>query len=202
MKTLPVLTLLFGAAALGVGGLAFTSSRAAPAAPTAATAPAWQVLDGSSIGFHTSWSGTGVTGAFGKWTAAIQFDPAKLDRSSVKVSVDPSSAASDHNEVDAQLGGEEWFNVAKFPQITFVSERFERIDADHYRAIGTLTMKGVSRPLNFPFVLKITGDQATMEAAIALDRIQLGLGTVGYPDAGAIPAEVAVDVKLTAKRLG
>jgi polyisoprenoid-binding protein YceI len=199
MRTLPVLSLLCGAAVVGVGGWASSSSRAAPAA---ATAPAWQVQDGSSIGFRTSWSGTGVTGEFKKWTATIKFDPDHLDRSAVTVSVDPASAVSDHSDVDAQLGGESWFNVAKFPQVAFASERFEKIDADNYRATGKLTVKGVSRPLSFPFTLKINGDQASMDAEIGLDRLQLGVGSDSYPDGSSIPAEVSVDVKLTAKKQG
>jgi len=181
-----------------------SSSQAAPAAKgaAAAAAPGWQVLPGSTLGFRSSWNGSTLNGGFKTWSADIHFDPAALGRSSVKVTVDLASVSADYYEAGEKLPNESWFDVAKFPQAVFTADRFESLGGDSYRATGSLTMKGMSQPVGFPFTLKIDGDQASMNAEIKLDRTQFGLGTDEYKDTSVIPAEVAVDVKLTAKKQG
>ena len=178
-----------------------SSSQAAPVAKGAVpTAPAWQVLPGSTLGFRSSWNGSALTGGFKTWTADIHFDPAALGRSSVKVTVDLATVSTDYYEAGEKLPNDSWFDVAKFPQAIFAANRFESLGGDNYRASGTLSIKGISQPVTFPFRLTMDGDQASMSAEIKLDRTQFGLGTDEYKGTDVIPAEVAVDVKLTAKR--
>jgi cytochrome b561/polyisoprenoid-binding protein YceI len=160
----------------------------------------WTVRPGSAIRFATSWSGQEIAGSFATWTATIRFSPEALDTSSVRVVIDIASLSTGRGDVDSSLPGETWFDTAKFPQATFTSDRFEKVGADRYRASGTLTMRGVSRPLSFPFTLKISGDEATMDAAISLDRTRFGVGQGEYAATDSIPADVAVKVALKARR--
>jgi polyisoprenoid-binding protein YceI len=116
------------------------------------------------------------------------------------VSVGIASAHTGRIDVDGALPGEAWFDTGKFPRATFSAKRFEHVAGNRYRASGTLTMKGVSKPLSFPFTLKIDGDTATMDARIDLDRLRFGVGSGEYADTTSIPANVALDVSLKAKR--
>jgi len=189
------LAALGAAAAIGAGNDAPAAAAAKPG-----SAPAWTVGEGSTISFRTSWSGSAIGGGFKAWKADIRFSPDALDRSSVRVAVDTGSGFGNYNEVTSGLPGELWFDAPKCPEAVFVADAFERLGPERYRAAGTLTMKGVSRPLEFPFTLKIEGKTATMSAEIPLDRTLFGIGTGQYADTATIPAEVVVGVKLNATR--
>lgn len=186
--------------------LAFAAPAAAQPAATAKAAtvrPAaeWRVNAAqSSIGFASSIDGAAFRGAFARWTAAIRFDPANLAGSSVRVTIDPTSANSGMAERDATLRETDWFDTARHRSAVFEATTFRSTGTGRYEAVGTLTVKGRATPVTLPFTLAITGANADMQAAISLDRIKLGLGA-GMP-ASTIPAAVAVSIRVRATRVG
>jgi hypothetical protein len=64
--------------------------------------------------------------------------------------------------------------------------------------VGRLTTRGVSKPLTLPFSLAITGIRASMSAAVALNRLALGVGQDQWQATD--PASVTVTIALTATR--
>jgi polyisoprenoid-binding protein YceI len=89
------------------------------------------------------------TARFTKFDAQLQFDPADPSKSSVKVTVDPKSIASD-NAPDgfmATLAGPEWLDAGKYPQMTYRSTKVERAGANGMRISGELTLHGVTKPV-------------------------------------------------------
>ncbi|HEV7716939.1 MAG TPA: YceI family protein [Steroidobacteraceae bacterium] len=89
------------------------------------------------------------TARFTKYDAQLQFDPANLSRSSVKVNVDPRSIESDNAPAGFmdQLRGDMFLNTAKFPEMTFRSTRVTGTGAKALRIDGDLTLHGVTRPV-------------------------------------------------------
>src|SRR4051812_33673906 len=89
------------------------------------------------------------TGRFTRYDAKLTFDPAKLAASSVNVTIDPKSIATD-NAPDGfleQLSGEKFLDAAKYPQMTFTSRSVEDTGNGNFRIRGELTLHGVTRPL-------------------------------------------------------
>jgi cytochrome b561/polyisoprenoid-binding protein YceI len=175
----------------------------APAAetPAEAAAPsAWKVNAGSTLGFATSWGGSAIEGRFDRWTADILFSPEALDRSKVSVSIDLASAVSGDAQRDESMQGADWFDVASHAKATFTATRFEKTGENRYVAIGTLTLRGVSKPQRLPFTLKIEGDKARVSGVTTLDRTAFGVGQGEWKSTDQIPAEVKVSVNLTATR--
>jgi polyisoprenoid-binding protein YceI len=90
------------------------------------------------------------TARFTKFDAQLQFDPANPAKSSVKVTVDPKSIASD-NAPDgfmATLAGPEWLDAGKYPQMTYRSTKVERAGTSAgLRISGELTLHGVTKPV-------------------------------------------------------
>jgi polyisoprenoid-binding protein YceI len=128
---------------------------AAQAVPAAATAPVpagTYTLDKSHASLlfrvnHLSFSHW--TARFTKFDAQLQFDPADPTKSSVKVTVDPKSIASD-NAPDgfmATLAGPEWLDAGKYPQMIYQSSKVERVGANGLRISGQLTLHGVTKPV-------------------------------------------------------
>ncbi|MEO8115209.1 MAG: YceI family protein, partial [Phenylobacterium sp.] len=72
--------------------------------------------------------------------------------------------------------------------------------ADRYVAHGTLDLRGAKKPLDLPFRLTITGDQARMSGSASLDRTAFGVGQGEWAATDQIPAKVAVRVELQARR--
>jgi polyisoprenoid-binding protein YceI len=141
-----------------------------------------------------------VQGRFDTWKADIVFSPDALDRSKVTVTIDTASAKTGDDQRDASLPSGDWFDAATHPKATFTAARFEKTGAERYVAHGSLSLRGVTRPVDLPFRLKITGDKAQMSGDTSLDRIAFGVGQGEFAATDQIPAKVAVHVQLTARR--
>lgn len=181
--------------------LAIAGLMLAVAPAYAAPAQNWAVDKGASkIGFASSFDGTAFSGGFQRWDAAIRFDPNNLAGSSVLVNIDVASAATGDSGRDSALPGADWFNAKASPKATFQSSSFKALGGGRYQAIGTLTIRGVSKPLTLPFSLAITGDTAKMNATVGVNRLAFGVGQGKWKTTGVVPNSVNVTIAVTAKK--
>ena len=79
-----------------------------------------------------------------------------------------------------ELAGEKYLNSAKFPQATFVSTAFHRIDATHGKVDGQFTLLGVTRPATFDVTLVGAGKgfgspRVGVEASSTIDPQAFGM---------------------------
>ncbi len=154
-----------------------------PVAPPVASgqASSWRVnAQRSSIGFAFSMDdGSGnqssIEGQFARWRADIRFDPNDLDNSAVAVTIETASASDGIASHDAYMREPGWFDSSAHPTATFRATDFRR-RGEGYEARGELTIKGRDRNVTLPFTLTITGDNATMNGTIAIDREEFDLG--------------------------
>ncbi len=93
-----------------------------------------------------------VHGAFGKTTGTVSLDEKDPTKSSVDVTIDASTIDTREPKRDAHLKSADFFDVAKFPNITFKSTKVEK-DGANYKVTGDLTMRGVTKPV----VLTVVG---------------------------------------------
>ena len=85
-------------------------------------------------------------GRFNKTSGKITLDTA-AKKGSAEITIDAASIDSGVPKLDEHLRNEDFFNVAKNPQITFKSTNFT-FDGDKVKsASGELTMNGVTRPV-------------------------------------------------------
>lgn len=126
-----------------------------PPAPAAAVPAGSYSLDKghASLIFRVNHLGfSNYTARFKRFDARLQFDPQNLAASKVVATVDASSLETDFpdpTQVDfnALLKGDEWLNVAKFPEMKFESRQIDVMGANTVRINGDLTMHGVTRPI-------------------------------------------------------
>jgi len=101
---------------------------------------------GSTIGFSVhQFLGT-TQGKFTKFNGKIEIDRERPENSSVTARIDVSSIDTRINKRDDHLHSAEFFNVEKFPQITFKSRTVKRTGPQSGDILGDLTMHGVTRP--------------------------------------------------------
>lgn len=188
--------------ALAAVGPAMLVGAALPTAAQAATAPAWAVnMATSRLNFQSSMAGEQFTGLFQRWRADIRFDPKNLAGSSVTVRIDMTSARTGGSDRDEALPGDDWFAAGKFGTASFAAKAFKDLGGGRYQAIGTLSLRGVTRPLTLAFTLRIQGDQARMVGTTMIDRHVFGVGQGQFAGADSIPFAVNVRVSIAAKRM-
>jgi polyisoprenoid-binding protein YceI len=121
-----------------------------------------------------------VHGRFARWSGAIALDPQDLTRSSVEVRIDAASIDTQVADRDAHLRSPDFLDVAKHPEITFVSRRVEN-GGDGLRIVGELTLHGVTREVTLQAEFAGTGkdpwgnERAGFSARATLDRRDYGL---------------------------
>ncbi|ESQ78838.1 YceI family protein [Asticcacaulis sp. YBE204] len=153
----------------------------------------------SHVRFTTTFNGEAIKGGFSTYTADIVFDSAQLDKSSATVVIDLASVNSGDSMRDDSLTGSDFFGVAQHPKATFKSTGFAKTGTDKYVAKGKLTLHGQTKPFDLPFTLKITGDTALMTATTKLNRLDFGVGSGEWAATDAVPADVSLDLKVSAK---
>jgi len=78
-----------------------------------------------------------VTGTFGKVKGIAEIDDREITALKVEVTLDASSINTGHAKRDEHLRGADFFDVAKYPTLTFVSKKISRIDTNRILYIAT-----------------------------------------------------------------
>ncbi|MGA2079018.1 MAG: YceI family protein [Holophaga sp.] len=94
-----------------------------------------------------------VTGKFDQVKGTIHLDPANLARSSVEVTIDVSSVNTGNATRDKDLVSPNYFDAAKYPNITFKSTEVKDLGGGALSVAGTLTIHGETKPV----VIAVTG---------------------------------------------
>jgi polyisoprenoid-binding protein YceI len=89
-----------------------------------------------------------VKGQFSALRGTIVLDEADLARSSVEASIDAASITTGNADRDAHLKSADFFDVEKFPELTFRSTAITR-HGDELKVEGNLTIHGVTRSVAF-----------------------------------------------------
>jgi polyisoprenoid-binding protein YceI len=166
------------------------------ALPLTATAADYTVQPAQSqLGFSGTFQGAAFDGHFNQWTANISYDPAHLASSKFDVTVTPASAVSGDKDRDGAMPGSDFFDVAKFPAAHFVSTGFRQNGAQVV-VDGSLTLRGVTKPITLNVNFKPQGSGATLDVGGTIKRLDFGIGTGDYADTSVIGADVKVKAHL------
>lgn len=90
-----------------------------------------------------------VRGQFGKLTGVVRWDPANPAGASVEAQVEVDSIDTREPKRDAHLKSPDFFDVQKYPTMTFKSTGVTPAGAGRWKLAGQLTIRGVSRPVVF-----------------------------------------------------
>ena len=151
----------------------------AAALGSSAVGPRPFVLDPaqSQITFLASSKLDDAHGSFGAFSADVAFDPDTIAHSTVRIIIQPASIVTGIDRRDAHLRSCSFFCVDSFPQILFQSQKVARVGPDRYRIDGTLTIRGITRPITIPTrMLSNEGSAARFSGEFEMDRRDFGLG--------------------------
>ena len=123
------------------------STIVALALPAFAFASTWTIdPDHSNVGFkvrHLMVSN--VKGSFDRHSGTVEIDDKDITKSTVNVTIDTSSINTNVQKRDEHLRSADFFDVAKYPTMTFVSKKVAKAGKDKLKVTGDLTLHGVTK---------------------------------------------------------
>src|SRR4051812_17715342 len=87
---------------------------------------------------------TNITGQFTKFEGTIETEDEDFTTARAHISADISSISTNNAQRDGHLQSGDFFDTTNHPQLTFESEKMEKVNED-YKLHGTLTIRGVSK---------------------------------------------------------
>ena len=132
----------FALAAVAAAALTAPAMAQAPVGPNT-----WTVDTGhSSAGFSVKHLLVStVRGTLGPIKGSVDYDGKSLDSIKADITIDVSGVNTNNENRDRDLKGADFFDVAKFPAVTFKSKRAAADGAGKFKLIGDLTMHGVTK---------------------------------------------------------
>ncbi len=88
-----------------------------------------------------------VHGRFEAFSGTVDFDEQNPTASSVNVEIDAASINTRDPQRDGHLKSPDFLNIAEFPTLNFKSTRVEKVDDQHGKIYGDLTIRGISKPV-------------------------------------------------------
>jgi polyisoprenoid-binding protein YceI len=143
-------------------------------------------------------------GRFTKFSGTIEVDRDHPEKSSVTATIQTASIDTAIAKRDEHLRGEYFFNIQKFPEITFKSRRVKQTGPNTGDIIGDLTMHGLTRTITLHAQLLGAADDQISRWRITtapIKRSEFGLAWSKSVEAvSMIGDEVAVDIQIEAAR--
>jgi polyisoprenoid-binding protein YceI len=133
--------------------------------------------NGSKVHFVIDNFGIATGGDFTGLTGTIKYDPADFTTADFDVSVDANSVNTNIEARDNHLRKSDYLNVKDFPRISFKSTRVTKTNKDGYLYMfGTITIKGVTKEVKFPFTATPQNGGYLFEGNFKLNRRDFGVG--------------------------
>lgn len=169
----------------------------------AATAHKYDIDPGhSQITF--TWNHLGFSnnsGTLEKISGVFELDTADLTKSTISVTLPLEGLHTGVAKLDEHLKTAEFFDAAKYPDITFKSTKVEKVGTDALKVTGDLAIHGVTKPETLAVNINKIGDNAMMktqsagfDADVVLKRSDFGI-SYGVPN---VSDDIRVHITLSA----
>ena len=163
----------------------------------------------STVGFSVPILGglSQVKGKFTDFAITLNNDEKDITKSSVSVVIKATSVDTGIEGRDRHLRNADFFDVEKYPEITFKSERIEK-KGKQFIAHGPLTMHGVTKQIALPFTVNGTFKNPTTNkmsvgysAKLVLNRRDYGITYSRQDNPTFIGDNITVEIELVTRAL-
>jgi polyisoprenoid-binding protein YceI len=155
------------------------------------------LIDKSEIRFVSKQLGAAVEGRFRKWKANVDFRPKDLAQSRAEFEIELASIDLASEETETEIRRPVWFDTAKFPVARFTSSAVKDLGADRYEISGRLSLKGTTKDVVIPVVLKKdAAGNSVAQGQFTLNRLDYRIGDGPWADGNTVANEVAVRIRM------
>jgi polyisoprenoid-binding protein YceI len=143
-----------------------------------------------------------VRGQFSRWTGTVTAPGGDFALASLDVVIDAASIDTGVADRDAHLRSADFFDVERYPEITFKSGEVTRVASDRLRVAGVLTIKGVARDVALDVEqLGLAKDpwgneRAAFSATTSIDRRDFGLTWNQVLETGGVMVGDRIDITI------
>jgi polyisoprenoid-binding protein YceI len=140
--------------------------------------------NGSKIAFVGSKVTGRHEGSFGAFAGNVTVVDGHVERSSVAVTIQTASVASDMDKLTKHLASADFFDVARFPSASFQSTSI-RAGGDggaSHTVTGNLTLHGVTKSITFPATIRVLVERVEADAELSINRKDFGIDYPGKAD--------------------
>ncbi len=148
----------------------------------------------SSVQFTIHNFGFKVTGSLDAPQGDIHFNQDSLSNSFFRVTIKSESINTDNITRDRHLKEEDYFDVKKYPLISFVSGNIQKTGKNQYVVSGRLTIKKETRDIQIPFSVDRSGSGLLFDGSFKMNRRDYGVG-----GGSTISDELTVEIKVVAR---
>jgi polyisoprenoid-binding protein YceI len=141
-----------------------------------------------------------VEGKFKKFTAQLDFDPAKPAAGSANITIDTGSYDLGDDSYNKQATDKDWFDTAHFPTATFTSTAIAPAGGTKFNVSGKLTIKGKSQNVTVPVTVTSQGAMQTFDGSLPIKRTQFDVGSGEWKDTSVVADEVVIKFHLVATK--
>jgi polyisoprenoid-binding protein YceI len=135
---------------------------------------------------------TKVRGSFNEFVGSGFFDAENPANSKLEITITAASIDTRNADRDAHLKSNDFFDMEKFPTISFTSTSIQAVDELTFRVAGDLVIKGVSKPvvIDFEFSGSATdpfgNDRIGFEGTVVVNRKDWGVNWNAPLEAGGV----------------
>ncbi|MFB9842023.1 YceI family protein [Mucilaginibacter ginsenosidivorans] len=152
-----------------------------------------QTVTKSSVVFHIKNLGFTVDGTLAGFKGEVKFDPADLAASSITASVDVNTIDTDNGTRNDHLKSDNYFDVAKYPDISMKSVSFKHNSGSNYTGTFSLTIKDKTNTIAVPFTYTESVSGAEFKGNFQIQRTTYGVGGKSL----VMSNDVKVDISIT-----
>jgi len=122
-------------------------------------------------------------GSFGNFSGQIDY-AGSPENSRVSITIKTDSITTDTPDLTKHLKTADFFDVAKYPEASFVSTAIKAggENGATHTITGNLTLHGVTKAITFPATINVTPEAATVESSFSVNRKDFGINYAGAAD--------------------
>lgn len=141
-----------------------------------------------------------VEGVFKRFTARVDYDPARPQASKAEVQIDTTTLDIGDEEMNKEVGKKEWFHTAQYPRASFVSTAIRAGAPGKLTVDGKLTIKGRTANVRFPLTVKDAGGKYLFEGQLPIRRTAFNVGEGDWLDTSMVADQVIIKFRITAAK--
>jgi len=136
----------------------------------------------STLSFTYEQMGSRTYGTFGKFKAKLDFDTDDPSAAHAALTIYLKSIDAGSSDANAELQKPAWFDTATYPVATFESTSIKALGNNRYTITGKLSLRGLTREVSVPVLLKSESAIGIFEGQLVLKRDDFKIGEGEWAD--------------------
>jgi polyisoprenoid-binding protein YceI len=151
----------------------------------------------STISFTFDQMGASVYGTFSRFEGSLYFDTVRPESAHARLIIELDSIDAGSSDANIELKKTAWFDTAVYPQAIFESNGAKDLGNNRYQITGHLTLRGQTREVVVPVLLKVEDAIGIFDGQLTLKRSDFNIGE-GEFASGVVSDDINIRFRMVA----